>query len=131
MNLKCKIISNIKIFIFFIIHVVIKFSENIKNYGCVLRKEWTHHGLLKWWHYVCHTKNEKCGLKKYEWTHCGLLKWWHYVCHTWKIKNVDSKNMNGFIVDFWNDDTMFVTQKKWKMWTQKICHSIIKIKIEK
>jgi hypothetical protein len=22
-------------------------------------------GLLKWWHYVCYTKNEKCGFKKY------------------------------------------------------------------
>jgi hypothetical protein len=34
MNLKCKIISNIKIFNFFIIHVVIDFSENLsKNYG--------------------------------------------------------------------------------------------------
>jgi hypothetical protein len=38
---------------------------------------------------------------------------------------------NGFIVNFWNDDTMFVTHEKWKMWTQKICHSNIKIKIKK
>jgi hypothetical protein len=34
MNLKSKIISNIKSFNFFIIHVAIDFSENlIKNYG--------------------------------------------------------------------------------------------------
>jgi hypothetical protein len=47
---------------------VIYFIENIiKNYGWVLRKEWTH---------------------------CGLLKWCHYVCHTYKIKNVNSKNMS-------------------------------------
>jgi hypothetical protein len=40
MNLKCKIISNIKIFNFFIIHVAINFSENIiKNYGWVSRKK--------------------------------------------------------------------------------------------
>jgi hypothetical protein len=24
----------------------------------------------------------------------------------------------AFIVDFWNDDIMFVTNKKWKIWTQ-------------
>ncbi len=23
---------------------------------------------------LSHTKNEKCGFKKYEWTHCGFLK---------------------------------------------------------
>jgi hypothetical protein len=75
MNLKCKIIPNIKIFNLFIIHVAIDVSENlIKNYGWVLRKKWTH---------------------------CG------------------------------NDDIMLITHRKWKMWTQKICHSIIKIKIKK
>ncbi len=34
------------------------------------------------------------------------------------------------IMDFWNDDIMFVTHRKWKMWTQKICHSNIKIKFK-
>jgi hypothetical protein len=39
MNLKCEIISNIKIFNFLIIHVVIDFCEIfIKNYGLFLRK---------------------------------------------------------------------------------------------
>ncbi len=37
---------------------------------------------------------------------------------------------NRFTVDFWNDNNMFVTQKNWKLWTQKICHSNIKIKIK-
>jgi len=70
MNLKCKIIS-IKIFNSFIIHVTMDFSENlIKNYGWVL---------------------------KIEWIHCGLLKWWHYVCHTQKMKNVDSKKYHSDI----------------------------------
>jgi len=77
MNFKCKIISNIKIFNFFIIHVAINFNENLIE----IMDEF---------------------LKK-----------------------------NGLIVDFWNDDTMFVTHWKWKMWTQKICHSIIKFKIKK
>jgi len=36
---------------------------------------------------------------------------------------------NWLIVDFWNDDIMFVTHTKWKMWTQKLCHNNIKIKI--
>jgi hypothetical protein len=35
---------------------------------------------------------------------------------------------NGLIVNFGNDDTLFITHRKWKMWTQKICHSNIKIK---
>jgi len=26
---------------------------------------------------------------------------------------------NGLIMDFWNDDIMFVTNRKWKMCTQK------------
>jgi hypothetical protein len=40
MNLKCKIISKIKIFNFFIIHAVTYFIENlIKIYGWVLMKE--------------------------------------------------------------------------------------------
>ncbi len=29
----------------------------------------------------------------------------------------------GFIMDFWNDNIMFVTPKKWKMWTPKRCQS--------
>jgi hypothetical protein len=33
---------------------------------------------------------------------------------------------NGFIVDFWNDYTMFVTHNKWKMWTQKNVIIILK-----
>jgi hypothetical protein len=77
MNLKCRIISNIKIYNFFIIHVAIGFSENF-------------------------------------------------------TKNMDEFFLkNGFIVDFWNDDTMFVTHKKKKLWTQKICHNNIKIKNKK
>jgi len=38
---------------------------------------------------------------------------------------------NGLIVDFWNDDIMFVTHTQQKMWTQKICHTNIKIKNKK
>ncbi len=35
------------------------------------------------------------------------------------IKIMDEFYEKGaFIVDFWNDDIMFVTNKKWKMWTQ-------------
>ncbi len=67
MNLKCKIISNIKIFNFFIIHVVIDFGENlIKNYGWVFKKRmdllWTFEMMT-----LClsHIENEKCGFKKY------------------------------------------------------------------
>jgi hypothetical protein len=29
------------------------------------------------------------------------------------------------IMDFWNDNTTFVTQRKWKLWTQKICQSSV------
>jgi hypothetical protein len=48
MNLEYKIIKNIKIFNFFIIDVTIDFSENlVKNYGLVLKKEWTHCELSK------------------------------------------------------------------------------------
>jgi hypothetical protein len=76
MNSKCKIISNIKIFNFFIIHVAIDFTEIL-------------------------------------------------------IKIMDEfKKKNGLIVAFWNDDIMFVTHRKWKMWIQKICHSNVKIKIK-
>jgi hypothetical protein len=32
-------------------------------------------------------------------------------------------------MDFWNDNNMFVTQKKWKIWTTKKCQSNVKIKI--
>jgi hypothetical protein len=31
-------------------------------------------------------------------------------------------------MDFWNDNTTFVTQRKWKMWIQKICQSNVKFK---
>ncbi len=34
-------------------------------------------------------------------------------------------------MDFWNDNIMFVTYKKWKMWIQKICQSNVKRKIKK
>jgi hypothetical protein len=34
-------------------------------------------------------------------------------------------------MDIWNDNIMFVTYKKWKMWIQKICQSNVKIKIKK
>jgi hypothetical protein len=33
-------------------------------------------------------------------------------------------------MDFWNDNTTFVTQKKWRMWTQEKCQSSVKIKIK-
>jgi hypothetical protein len=65
MNLKCKIISNIKIFNFFIIHVAINFSE--KSY----KKLWINFFFFKWTHCglltlcLSHIENEKCGLKKY------------------------------------------------------------------
>jgi hypothetical protein len=66
MNLKCKIKSNIKIFIFFIIGVAIDLVKII-------------------------------------------------------LKIMDEfQEKNRFIVDFWNDDTMFVTHTKWKMWIQKL-----------
>jgi len=32
-------------------------------------------------------------------------------------------------MDFWNDNNMFVTKKKWKMWTKNKCQSSVKIKI--
>jgi hypothetical protein len=35
----------------------------------------------------------------------------------------------GLIVDFWIDDNMFVTHKKWKMWIQKNVIVILKQKI--
>jgi hypothetical protein len=38
---------------------------------------------------------------------------------------------NEFIMNFWNDGTMYFTHKMWKMWIQKIFHSIDKIKIKK
>jgi hypothetical protein len=34
-------------------------------------------------------------------------------------------------MDFWNDDNMFVTKIKQKMWTQKVCYNNVKLKIEK
>jgi hypothetical protein len=34
-------------------------------------------------------------------------------------------------MDFRNDNTTFVTYKKWKMWIQKICQSNVKIKKQK
>jgi hypothetical protein len=34
-------------------------------------------------------------------------------------------------MDFWNDNTTFVTHEKWKIWTQKICQSSVKIKLKK
>ncbi len=40
------------------------------------------------------------------------------------------KEKNGFIVDFWNDDNMFVKQKMKNVDSQK-CHSNIKIKKKK
>jgi len=76
MNLKCKVIFNVDIVYFLIIHVV--YSN--ENYN-----------------------------KSYEWI---------------------TKN-NEFIMEFWNDDIVFVTQRKWKMWIQKVCHNNVKIKIKK
>jgi predicted KAP-like P-loop ATPase len=68
MDIKCKVVFNIKIITILIIHVAINLSENhIKKYGWILRKKWTHNWLLKWWHYVCHVN---------------------------KMKNVDLKNMS-------------------------------------
>jgi hypothetical protein len=37
---------------------------------------------------------------------------------------------NGLIINFWNDDIMFVTYKKWKMWIQKIYHINVRKKRE-
>jgi hypothetical protein len=37
---------------------------------------------------------------------------------------------NGLIVDFWNDDIMFVTKRKRKMWIQKNVILISKLKIK-
>jgi hypothetical protein len=37
----------------------------------------------------------------------------------------------GLVMDFSNDNTTFVAQKKWKMWTQKKCQSSVKINIKK
>jgi hypothetical protein len=34
-------------------------------------------------------------------------------------------------MNFWNDNIMFVTHKKWKVWIQQICQSSVKIKINK
>jgi hypothetical protein len=41
------------------------------------------------------------------------------------------QKMNELIMEFWNDDIAFVTQRKWKMRIQKVCHSNVKIKIKK
>jgi hypothetical protein len=38
---------------------------------------------------------------------------------------------NELIMEFSNDDIVFVTQRKWKMRIQKACHSNVEIKIKK
>jgi len=39
---------------------------------------------------------------------------------------------NGeLIMDFWNENIVFVTQIDWKMWTQKISRTNAKLKIKK
>jgi hypothetical protein len=48
------------------------------------------------------------------------------------IKFLDEfKEDYGLVIDIWNDNITFVAQKKWKMWTQKICQSSVKINIKK
>jgi hypothetical protein len=37
---------------------------------------------------------------------------------------------NGLIVGFWNDDIMFVTHRKWKLWIQKNVIVISKLKLK-
>jgi len=36
----------------------------------------------------------------------------------------------GLVMDFWNDNINFVTQKKWKMWTQKNAKIVFKLKLK-
>jgi hypothetical protein len=60
MDIKCKVVFNIKIIKILIIHVAIDLSENhILKYGWILWKKWTHNWLLKCWHYVCHVNKMK------------------------------------------------------------------------
>jgi len=42
-------------------------------------------------------------------------------CSGWLLRK------KRLIMDFWNDSTRFVTKRKLKMWTKKICHSSVKI----
>jgi hypothetical protein len=46
MNIKCKIVLNIKIFIFFNIHVAMDFNENFIKI-LIIKKKWIHCELLK------------------------------------------------------------------------------------
>jgi len=36
----------------------------IKNFGWILKRLWTRNGLLKWQHYICHTKKWKMWTQK-------------------------------------------------------------------
>jgi len=59
-NVKFKSILKIKIINLKIIHVVINFNGNHhKKIGWILRRLWTHNGLLKWQHYACHIEKMK------------------------------------------------------------------------
>ncbi len=47
------------------------------------------------------------------------------------IKFLDEfKEDYGLVMDFWNDNIMFVTKKKWKMWIQKIVKIVSKYKLK-
>ncbi len=59
-NVKFKAIFKIEIVNFKIIDVVIKFNGNHhKFFGWNVRRLWTHNGLLKWQHYICHKEKMK------------------------------------------------------------------------
>ncbi len=59
-NVKFKAIFRIDIVKILIIHVVIDFNGNHhKKFGWILRRLWTCIRLLKWQHYVYHTKKKK------------------------------------------------------------------------
>ncbi len=44
---------------------------------------------------------------------------------------MDEFSNGGLMMDFWNENIVFVTQIEWKMWTQKVCHTNAKLKIKK
>jgi hypothetical protein len=59
-NVKIKTIFKINIANFLIFYVVIDFNKKHHNFfGWILKRLWTCNGLLKWQHYVCHTKKMK------------------------------------------------------------------------
>jgi len=58
--------SKLTLSIFFNIHVVIDFNGNHHNFfRWILKRLWTHNGLLNWQHNVCRIEKWKMWFKKY------------------------------------------------------------------